>query len=152
MPSAPLGLPLQQQTREMHCQVTRGKRLPPPCCLCLPSFVQHRAFRFTVMWPVVTHSLPSLIVHHHHATMCPVSLCRLPGLGIVYTQATTGLPAVLQHLLINMPALYDVTVLLTLRVITRPYVSQQERFLVRRSSSLSGVYRVIARWGGLAWT
>ena len=72
---------------------------------------------------------------------------RLPGLSIVYTQATSGLPAVLQHLLVNMPALHEVTVLLTIRVIPRPYTSDGERFLVRRSQQLAGMYRVIARYG-----
>jgi hypothetical protein len=48
-------------------------------------------------------------------------------------------------MLINMPALYDITVLLTVRVLPQPYASQQERFLVRRSSGLAGMYRVIAR-------
>jgi K+ transporter len=73
------------------------------------------------------------------------AFCRLPGLGIIYTQATSGIPAVLQHLLVNMPALHEVTVLLTVRIIPRPYASQEERFLVRRSKSLAGIFRVIVR-------
>jgi len=78
--------------------------------------------------------------------MCPAAGCtRLPGLSIIYTQATSGLPAVLQHLLVNMPALHEVTVLLTIRVIPRPYTAEEERFLVRRSQQLTGIYRVIAR-------
>lgn len=71
--------------------------------------------------------------------------CRLAGLSIIYTQATSGLPAVLQHLLINMPVLHEVMVLLTVRIITRPFASQEERFLVRRSNTLGGAYRVIVR-------
>lgn len=66
-------------------------------------------------------------------------------MGIIYTQATSGIPAVLQHLLVNMPALHEVTVLLTVRIIPRPYASQEERFLVRRSKSLAGIFRVIVR-------
>lgn len=73
---------------------------------------------------------------------------RLPGLGIIYTQATSGLPAVLQHMLVNMPVLHQVVVLLTVRVIPRPYASEDERFLVRRSNTLEGTYRVIVRWAG----
>lgn len=66
-------------------------------------------------------------------------------MGIIYTQATSGIPAVLQHLLVNMPALHEVAVLLTVRIIPRPYASQEERFLVRRSKSLAGIFRVIVR-------
>lgn len=50
-------------------------------------------------------------------------------------------------MLINLPVMYDVTVLLTVRVITQPFAADQERFLVRQSKLTgSGMYRVIARW------
>jgi hypothetical protein len=47
-------------------------------------------------------------------------------------------------MLINLPVMYDVTVLLTVRVITQPFAADQERFMVRQSK-LSGMFRVIAR-------
>eukprot|EP00775_Hariotina_reticulata_P013850 gene13850-13972_t len=74
-------------------------------------------------------------------------IARLPGLGIFYCQATSGVPMVLQHMLINMPALHRVVVLLTLKFIPLPYVDQKQKFLVRRSSKISGMFRVIVRYG-----
>jgi K+ transporter len=81
----------------------------------------------------------------HHATN--PTACRVPGLAIFYTQSTSGVPAVMGHLLNNLPALARVSVLLTLRFVPMPYVMPTERFLVRRSRTIAGVYRVIARYG-----
>jgi hypothetical protein len=57
------------------------------------------------------------------------------------------MPDVLRHQLANMPALAAVNVLLTLRFVPVPYVSEDTRFLVRRSDHLAAVYRVVVRVG-----
>jgi hypothetical protein len=67
-------------------------------------------------------------------------------MGIIYAQRTHGLPDVLAHLLNTLPALPRVSAVLTLRFIPLPYVTDDERFLVRRSD-VAGVYRVVARYG-----
>lgn len=54
----------------------------------------------------------------HPPSHSPPSPFRLPGLGIVYAQATTGVPVSLAHLMANCPALPRVMVILTLRCVT----------------------------------
>jgi K+ potassium transporter len=72
---------------------------------------------------------------------------RLPGLAIIYTPSTVGVPDVLRHLLLTLPALPSVNVLLTLRFVPVPYLPEDTRFLVRRSRRMPGMYRVVQRVG-----
>jgi hypothetical protein len=70
----------------------------------------------------------------------------VPGLAIILTHATSGVPPVLRQLLTNLPALPRVAVLCTLKFVPLPYVTDDERFLVK-NSRIPGVYRVVIRYG-----
>lgn len=79
--------------------------------------------------------------------VCYYAVRRLPGFGIVYAETVTGAPPVLRHLLTNSPAIWAVTAFLTLRFIPIPFVRKSERFLVRKSRSVMGIYHVVVRYG-----
>eukprot|EP00879_Flechtneria_rotunda_P016144 GHRR01016888.1.p1 GENE.GHRR01016888.1~~GHRR01016888.1.p1 ORF type:complete len:883 (+),score=297.21 GHRR01016888.1:1137-3785(+) len=75
------------------------------------------------------------------------AVVRLPGLGIYYAEGRTGVPAVMRHVLANMPALYSSMVFLTVRFVALPTVDAEERFLVCRDKSLSSCYQAVVRYG-----
>eukprot|EP00775_Hariotina_reticulata_P013256 gene13256-13386_t len=57
---------------------------------------------------------------------------RMAGLGVFYSESNGGVPAVMHHMLVNMPCLYSSMVFLTVRAVAVPTVDPKERLLVRR--------------------
>jgi hypothetical protein len=60
------------------------------------------------------------------------AVARMPGLGVYYSESSDGVPAVMKHVLGNMPALYSSMVFLTVRFVAVPTVTDEERFLAWR--------------------
>jgi hypothetical protein len=60
------------------------------------------------------------------------AVARMPGLGVYYSESSTGVPAVMKHVLSNMPILYRCVVFLTVRFVAVPTVTDNERFLAWR--------------------
>jgi hypothetical protein len=60
------------------------------------------------------------------------AVARMPGLGVYYSESSAGVPAVMKHVLGNMPALYSSMVFLTVRFVAVPTVTDEERILAWR--------------------
>ncbi|XP_009334486.2 potassium transporter 3 isoform X2 [Pyrus x bretschneideri] len=77
-----------------------------------------------------------------------LGIVRVPGIGLIYTELSTGVPASFTHFLTNLPAFYQVIVFVCVKTVPVPYVPQKERYLVGRIGPKSfGMYRCMVRNG-----
>jgi hypothetical protein len=67
----------------------------------------------------------------------------MPGLGVYYSESSDGVPAVMKHVLGNMPALYSSMVFLTVRFVAVPTVTDEERFLAWRCAVAGSTERTV---------
>ncbi|WMV40858.1 hypothetical protein MTR67_034243 [Solanum verrucosum] len=77
-----------------------------------------------------------------------LGIVRVPGIGLVYSELATGVPAIFSHFLTNLPAFHSVLVFLCVKSVPVPYVSPEERFLIGRICPRPyRMYRCIVRYG-----
>ncbi|KAK7369742.1 hypothetical protein VNO80_11786 [Phaseolus coccineus] len=77
-----------------------------------------------------------------------LGIVRVPGMGLIYTELATGVPASFTHFLTNLPAFYQVVVFVCVKTIPVPCVPHQERYLIGRIGPKSyRLYRCIVRNG-----
>ncbi|RVW43115.1 Potassium transporter 3 [Vitis vinifera] len=61
-----------------------------------------------------------------------LGIIRTPGIGVIYTELATGVPATFSHFLTNLPSFYQVIVFVCIKTIHVPYISHKERYLIGR--------------------
>lgn len=77
-----------------------------------------------------------------------LGMVRVPGIGLLYTDLVSGVPAVFGHFVTNLPAFHQVLVLLCVKSVQVPYVSENERLLISRVGPKEyGMFRCIVRYG-----
>ncbi|KAK8914238.1 Potassium transporter 1 [Platanthera zijinensis] len=77
-----------------------------------------------------------------------IGFVRVPGIGLVYTDLATGVPAVFGHFAMNLPAFHQVLIFVCIKSIQVPYVSPHERYLVYRIGPKDQrMFRCIVRYG-----
>uniref|UniRef100_A0A2P2MCR4 Potassium transporter n=1 Tax=Rhizophora mucronata TaxID=61149 RepID=A0A2P2MCR4_RHIMU len=77
-----------------------------------------------------------------------LGIVRVPGIGLIYTELATGVPAVFSHFVTNLPAFHKVLVFVCVKSVPVPYVSPDERFLIGRVCPRPyRMYRCIVRYG-----
>ncbi|XP_020272123.1 potassium transporter 1 isoform X2 [Asparagus officinalis] len=77
-----------------------------------------------------------------------LGIVRVPGIGLVYADLVTGIPAVFGHFATNLPAFHQVLVFLCIKSVQVPYISEDERFLVGRIGPKDfHMFRCIVRYG-----
>ncbi|KAF5478163.1 hypothetical protein F2P56_004747, partial [Juglans regia] len=77
-----------------------------------------------------------------------LGVIKVPGIGLIYTELATGVPAMFNHFLTNLPAFYQVVVFVCVKTVPVPYVPLQERYLIGRIGPRSyRMYRCIVRNG-----
>ncbi len=77
-----------------------------------------------------------------------LGMVRVPGIGLVYTNLATGVPAVFGHFVTNLPAFHQVLVFVCIKSVQVPYVSEKERLLISRVGPKEcGMFRCILRYG-----
>jgi KUP system potassium uptake protein len=76
----------------------------------------------------------------------PRELTKIKGIAIYFDKAGEGVPAVYEEFLRKFEALPDLQVLLHLRALPIPYVSEDEKFEIIRTS-VPNCYRIIVRHG-----
>lgn len=77
-----------------------------------------------------------------------LGIVRIPGIGLIYTELASGVPATFSHFLTNLPAFYKVVVFVCVKIVPVPYVPQSERYLIGRIGPKSyRLYRCIIRNG-----
>eukprot|EP01018_Ginkgo_biloba_P015218 Gb_22633 [translate_table: standard] len=77
-----------------------------------------------------------------------LGIVRVPGIGLVYTELVTGIPANFSHFVTNLPAFHQVLVFVCIKSVPVPYVPPEERFLIGRVGPKEyRLYRCIVRYG-----
>jgi KUP system potassium uptake protein len=77
-----------------------------------------------------------------------LGIVRVPGIGLIYSELATGVPAIFSHFVTNLPAFHKVLVFVCVKSVPVPYVSPEERFLIGRIGPRPyRMYRCIVRYG-----
>lgn len=77
-----------------------------------------------------------------------LGIARVPGIGVVFTDLTTGIPANFSRFVTNLPAFHRILVFVCLKSVPVPHVPHAERYLVGRVGPQEHrSYRCIVRYG-----
>ncbi|XP_068634315.1 potassium transporter 2 [Aristolochia californica] len=77
-----------------------------------------------------------------------LGIARVPGIGLVYTDLISGIPANFSRFVTNLPAFHRVIVFVCVKSVPVPHVPPAERYLVGRvGPSAHRSYRCIVRYG-----
>ncbi|KAF3557643.1 hypothetical protein F2Q69_00011901 [Brassica cretica] len=77
-----------------------------------------------------------------------IGMVRVPGIGLVYTNLVTGVPAVFGHFVTNLPAFHRVLVFVCVKSVQVPYVGEEERFVISRVGPKEyGMFRSVVMYG-----
>ncbi|XP_028118879.1 potassium transporter 3 isoform X1 [Camellia sinensis] len=79
-----------------------------------------------------------------------LGIIRVPGIGLIYTELVTGIPATFSHFMTNLPAIHQVIIFVCVKSVLVPYVPHKERYLIGRIGPKDyRLYRCIVRYGYL---
>ncbi|GJT62949.1 potassium transporter 1 [Tanacetum coccineum] len=77
-----------------------------------------------------------------------LGMVRVPGIGLVYTNLVTGIPAIFGHFVTNLPAFHQVLVFVCVKSVQVPYVQPEERMIIGRVGPREyHMFRCIVRYG-----
>lgn len=77
-----------------------------------------------------------------------LGMVRVPGIGLIYTNLVTGVPAAFGHFVTNLPAFHQFLVFVCVKSVQVPYICEKERFLISRVGRREhGMFRCIVRYG-----
>ncbi|GLT88513.1 hypothetical protein SLE2022_065360 [Rubroshorea leprosula] len=77
-----------------------------------------------------------------------LGIARVPGIGLVFTDLTSGIPANFSRFVTNLPAFHSILVFVCVKSVLVPYVPLAERYLVGRvGPAAHRSYRCIVRYG-----
>ncbi|KAL8144561.1 hypothetical protein V2J09_017593 [Rumex salicifolius] len=77
-----------------------------------------------------------------------LGISRVPGIGLVFTELTSGIPANFSRFVTNLPAFHRVLVFVCIKYVPVPHVPRAERYLIGRVGPFSHrSYRCIVRYG-----
>ncbi|CAM8881710.1 unnamed protein product [Rhodiola kirilowii] len=95
------------------------------------------------------HDLENKVSMNRILSLGPsLGMVRVPGIGLVYTNLVTGVPAIFGHFVTNLPAFHQVLVFVCIKSVQVPYVHESERFLIGRVGPKEyGMFRCIVRYG-----
>lgn len=73
---------------------------------------------------------------------------RVKGVGLLYNELVSGVPAIFGHFLKSLPAIHSTVIFVCIKYVPVPKVSQSERFLFRRVCPRNyHMFRCVARYG-----
>ncbi|WCJ40263.1 Potassium transporter family protein [Euphorbia peplus] len=77
-----------------------------------------------------------------------LGIVRVPGIGLIYSELASGVPAIFSHFVTNLPAFHQILVFVCVKSVPVPHVSPDERFLIGRVCPRPyRMYRCIIRYG-----
>ncbi|CAI9091853.1 OLC1v1026954C1 [Oldenlandia corymbosa var. corymbosa] len=77
-----------------------------------------------------------------------LGIARVPGIGLVFTDLTSGIPANFSRFVTNLPAFHRVIVFVCVKSVPVPFVTPAERYLIGRvGPPAHRSYRCIVRYG-----
>ncbi|KAE8723121.1 putative potassium transporter 3 [Hibiscus syriacus] len=59
-----------------------------------------------------------------------LGIMRVPGIGLIYSELATGVPAIFSHFVTNLPAFHKVLVFICVKSVPVPYVHRKNAFLL----------------------
>ncbi|GJN05256.1 hypothetical protein PR202_ga22870 [Eleusine coracana subsp. coracana] len=83
-----------------------------------------------------------------HALGPSLGIVRVPGIGLIYSELATGVPAIFSHFVTNLPAFHQVLVFVCVKAVPVPHVRKAERHLIGRVGPREfRMYRCVVRHG-----
>nr|CAB3473139.1 unnamed protein product [Digitaria exilis] len=83
-----------------------------------------------------------------HALGPSLGIVRVPGIGLIYSELATGVPAIFSHFVTNLPAFHQVLVFVCVKAVPIPHVRSYERHLIGRIGPREfRMYRCVVRHG-----
>ncbi|XWS53347.1 hypothetical protein CRYUN_Cryun11dG0149400 [Craigia yunnanensis] len=77
-----------------------------------------------------------------------LGMVRVSGIGLIYTNLVSGVPAVFGHFVTNLPAFHQVLVFVCVKSIQVPYISEKDRLVISRVGPKEYcMFRCIVRYG-----
>eukprot|EP00250_Pteridium_aquilinum_P001212 c11418_g1_i1 orf=308-2656(+) len=77
-----------------------------------------------------------------------LGVVRVRGMGLIYTELVSGVPAVFSHFVTNLPAFHQIVVFVCIRSVPVPHIPPSERFLLGRIGPKEyRIYRCVVRYG-----
>ncbi|KAL6183312.1 hypothetical protein ACLB2K_044723 [Fragaria x ananassa] len=77
-----------------------------------------------------------------------LGVTRVPGIGFIYTDIVSGIPAFFSHFITNLPAFHQVLIFVSFKSLPVPYVPATRRYLVGRIGPKDlKIYRCVVRYG-----
>lgn len=77
-----------------------------------------------------------------------LGVSRVPGIGFIYTDIVTGIPAFFSHFITNLPAFHQVLIFVSFKSLPVPYVHPSRRYLIGRVGPREyKIYRCVVRYG-----
>ncbi|KAK3037001.1 hypothetical protein RJ639_029990 [Escallonia herrerae] len=77
-----------------------------------------------------------------------LGVSRVPGIGFIYTDIITGIPAFFSHFITNLPAFHEVLIFVSFKSLLVPYISPGQRYLIGRVGPKEyKIYRCIVQYG-----
>ncbi|XP_071903576.1 potassium transporter 6 isoform X2 [Coffea arabica] len=61
-----------------------------------------------------------------------LGISRVPGIGFIYTDISSGIPAFFSHFITNLPAFHQVLIFVSFKSLPVPYISEDQRYLIGR--------------------
>ncbi|KAL5102344.1 hypothetical protein RYX36_006671 [Vicia faba] len=77
-----------------------------------------------------------------------LGMVRVPGIGFIFSNLASGIPAIFGHFITNLPAFHQVLVFICAKSVQVPYVSENERLVISRIGPKEfHMFRCIVRYG-----
>lgn len=77
-----------------------------------------------------------------------LGVSRVPGIGFIYSDVVTGIPAFFTHFIANLPAFHQVLIFVSFKSLPVPCIPKSQRYLVGRVGPKEySIYRCIVRYG-----
>lgn len=77
-----------------------------------------------------------------------LGIVRVPGIGLIYTELASGVPAIFSHFVTNFPAFHKIVVFVCIKAVPVPHIPPSERFLIGRIGPREyRMFRCIVRYG-----
>ncbi|KAL0355023.1 UNVERIFIED_CONTAM: Potassium transporter 10 [Sesamum radiatum] len=77
-----------------------------------------------------------------------LGVSRVPGIGFIYSDVDTGIPAFFSHFITNLPAFHQVLIFVSFKSSPVPHIPENRRYLIGRVGPKEyRIYRCIVRYG-----
>ncbi|KAK9091461.1 hypothetical protein Sjap_024638 [Stephania japonica] len=77
-----------------------------------------------------------------------LGIARVPGIGFIFTDLTSGIPAFFSHFITNLPAYHQVLIFVSFKPVLVPHVAPSRRYVIGRIGCKDyRMYRCIVRFG-----